>query len=92
MFGSYSKGYANPDSDLSSSLLQEAREKAASIAKASLQIFIVFIFVIILMLIFYLIKRRKPEILHRRALIFPNRDEGEQCGDDSFLVHFNMLL
>ena len=36
---------------------------------------------------FYLIKRRKPEILHRRTLNFPNRDEGERCGDDSFLVH-----
>ena len=36
---------------------------------------------------FYLIKRRKLEILHRRALNFTNRDEGEQCGDDSFLVH-----
>ena len=34
-----------------------------------------------------LIKRRKPELLHRRALNVPNRDEGEQCGDDGFLVH-----
>ena len=37
---------------------------------------------------FYLIKRRKPEILHRRSLNYLNCDEGEQCGDDDFLVHY----
>lgn len=40
---------------------------------------------------FYLIKRRKLEILHRRALNYPNRDEGEQCGDDGLLIHILLL-
>ena len=39
-----------------------------------------------------LIKRRKPELLHRRALNLPNRDEGEQRGDDDLLVHVRFVL
>jgi len=57
-----------------------------------LQIFIVFISVIILMLMFYLIKRRKSEILHRQALNYLNCDEGEQCSDDGFLVHRSFIF
>jgi len=55
----------------SSSLLQEAREKAASIIKAILQIFIVFISIFVVNVSVY-INVVKQEILHRRALNFPN--------------------
>ena len=41
---------------------------------------------------FYLIKYRKPDIMHRRALNFPNCHEGEQYGDDSFLIHYSFIL
>jgi hypothetical protein len=56
----------------SSSLLQEARERAASIAKASLQIFIVVISIFVVNVSVY-INAVKQEILHRRALNLLNR-------------------
>lgn len=40
------------------------------------------------MLIFYFIKHRKAVILHRWSLNFPNRNEGEQYGDEVFLFIF----
>jgi hypothetical protein len=56
-----------------SSLLQEARESmAASIAKASLLIFIVFISIFVVNVSVY-INAVKQEILHRRAPNFLNR-------------------
>lgn len=62
-------------------------QRLVAMVKRSLQIFIVFICVTILLLTFYLIKRRLSEFLNRRALNHPNRDEGELCGDKSLLVH-----
>ena len=34
---------------------------------------------------YYLVKRWKPEILHRQTLNFLKRDEGDQCDDDGSL-------
>ena len=41
---------------------------------------------------FYFIKRRKPEILQRRALNYTNCDEGEQCGDECFYAFFQYSM
>ena len=66
-------------------------QRLVAMVKRSLQIFIVFICVTILLLTFYLIKRRLSEFLNRRALNHPNRDEGELCGDDGLLVHIHFI-
>ena len=41
---------------------------------------------------FYYIKYRKPEILHLLALNYSNCNEGEQSGNDGFLVHNSLFL
>lgn len=63
-------------------LLQETREKAALIAKTSLQIFIVSIECDYKCYIFCLLNHQKQKILHRRALNVIKQEKGQRQHED----------